>query len=262
MNKLKFSGRGIGFLSHYMAKQDIRYYLNGICLRPLSAEAGGGVLGAATNGHVMGLWHDPDGQVDREVILKITPELVRACSRRVPKKLAGEPMLTLLGGRLACMIEDAELYIQPNEYRPPDPKGKLLDHELWEVPGKFPHVGRVVPDLEKVTEGPANTINAIYLELIAKSLPNPGKWGNGIIMRQAFRDGSILVLCEQHPQAAIVLMPMRDECEAPRWLHRFVGHDRRAARATTAPLPVHEPSDAGPPDGDGRGWALVTKEAA
>lgn len=31
----------------------------------------------------------------------------------------------------------------------------------------------------------------------------------------------------------------------------------RAAAAKAAHLPVHEPSDAGPPDGDSRGWALV-----
>lgn len=259
---IQFSGKGLAFLSHYMAKQDIRYYLNGICLRPLPAEAGGGVLGAATNGHVMGVWHDPDGQVDREVILKITPELVRACSRRPPKKLAGqEPMLTILGGRLACMIEDVEVYIQPNEYRAPDPKGKPFEHEPWEVPGKFPHVGRVVPNLQEATAGTVNTINASYLELIAKSLPNPGKWSNGITMRQAFVGGGILVLCEQHPQAAIVVMPMRDRFEAPRWLHQFVGHDRRVTQATTAPLPVYEPADAGPPDGDGCGWQLVEAAA-
>lgn len=251
---IQFKGKGLAFISHYMAKYDIRYYINGVCLRPLPREAGGGVMGIATNGHVMGMWHDADGHVDREVILRITPELVRACSKR-PKGLTGDPTLSLVDGRLAITVDSSEVYIQPNEYRAPDPKGKPHTLEPWEIGGKFPDAGIVIPNIADAVHGPADCVNHEYLELISKSLPK-SKW-TGVQMFQAHKGGAILVLPTEHPEAAVVLMPMRDEITAPTWLKRFKAHSQRVSAAKTAPLPVHEPSDAGPKDDDVRGWGMA-----
>lgn len=252
---LKFSGKGLAFISHYMAKHDIRYYLNGVCLRPLPAEAGGGVLGIGTNGHVMGMWHDADGRVDRQVILRITPELVRACAKR-PKGLTGDPTLSLVDGRLAITVDGAEVYIQPNEYRAPDPKGKPHTLEAWEIGGKYPDAGQVIPSIADAVSGPVDAVNREYLALIAKSLPH-SKW-MGVQMLQAHKGGAILVLPLEHSEAAVVLMPMRgEEIAAPTWLNRFRAHSHRLTAAQTAPLPVHEPSDAGPKDEDLRSWSLA-----
>lgn len=261
---IKFSGQGLAFLSHYVAEHDIRYYLTGVYLRPMPAEAGGGVLGAASNGHVMGLWHDKDGQIDRPAILRITPELVRACGGKVGRK-TGDPMLTVLDSRLACVVGDAEVYIQPNELQEKGGKLKATEGmEPWEIVGKFPDVGRVLPNLAEANRGPDNLINANYLKLFAKSLPRSDKWGASAVLRQAGKDAPILGLSPRVPQAAVVIMPMRDsesELAPPTWLDRFKRHEQRAKDATSAPLPVHEPSDAGPPDSDFRAWDLVERGA-
>ncbi len=76
---LSFSGRGLSFLAHFMATKDIRYYLKGVYVRPMTADEGGGVLAAATNGHILGMWRDHDGECGRPAILRILPGMVTAC---------------------------------------------------------------------------------------------------------------------------------------------------------------------------------------
>jgi hypothetical protein len=82
-------------------------------------------------------------------------------------------------------------------------------------------------------------------------------------MRQETHTGPVLVLSEYMPHAVAVAMPMHNGgLKRPAWIDRIKSARARAATAKAAPLPVHEPSDAGPPDGDGRGWAFVEGGAA
>jgi hypothetical protein len=79
-----------------------------------------------------------------------------------------------------------------------------------------------------------------------------------LYMRQEAHTGMVVVLSEYMPHAAAVVMPMHGGgLKHPAWIDRIKSARARAAAAKAAPLPVHEPSDAGPPDGDSRGWALV-----
>ncbi|WP_288074812.1 hypothetical protein [Pseudomonas sp.] len=231
---IKFSGKGLAFLNHYKAKKDIRYYLEGVYIRPLPDEAGGGVLGIATNGHVLAMWHDEAGHADCAAILKIRRELAAACGRRY--RLDGDPMLVLRDNRLACVVGENEVYVQPHEGRT-----NATGVEPWEIAGRFPDVGRVIPDLW-AENGPANPINPEYLGLVAKSMQMRGS----ITMRQAREDGAVLVLCEELPQAGVVLMPNHGNVRVPDWLRRFTSHDKRTKESAAAPLPVYEPSDADP----------------
>ena len=162
---IKFSGRGIAFLSHYMATNDIRYYLNGIMLRPLKADQGGGVIGVATNGNIIGLWHDAGGEIDRETILHITKPLVAALGKTTRGQYRN---LVLRDNQLACTCFEGleEHYIQPNDQ-------KITIINPWEIEGKFPDLSRVLDSVRKVKEsgGPVDAINpALFMRY---SHPSP-----------------------------------------------------------------------------------------
>lgn len=247
---LKFSGQGLAFLFHYMATQDIRYYLNGVYVAPLSAEAGGGVIGAATNGHVLGMWHDKEGTATRAAILRISKPLARACAS---KDGPGEqkPTLVLADNRLACMRGGEELYIQPNEYRDPErkPRGGWAN-EPWEVPGNFPNIARVVPDHTKAEIGMTGSVNATLLALVTASLPKSrSRYGTGVTIRQINKDSGNLVLFDGLPEAMAVIMPMRTDFEVPAWLPRWRDTEIRSQDAAKLPTPGSQPSDAAPPEG-------------
>lgn len=229
---LKFSGRGLAFLAHYKAKVDIRYYLCGVYLRPMPAAAGGGVLGAATNGHVMGMWHDKSGTIDRPAILRISDPLAKACAAT---KRGTETSLVLRDERLTCMLGDDETYIQPN---PLPVAGKnvgksatvTVPRQPWEVDGTYPRLGRVLPDPAAATLGASACMNVDYLGLLAKSVPrrrHGGKdYGLGVFMRQEHASGVILVACPSVPEMTAIIMPIHDTAAMPPWLAPFVASEK------------------------------------
>lgn len=243
---LKFSGRALAYLSHFKADNDIRYYLNGVYVAPMPPEAGGGVIGAATNGHVMGMWHDKEGHVTRPAILRISKQLARACASKETR--GQQTTLVLTDNRLACMCGPEELYIQPNEYRDPASKPKKgWDREPWEVAGDFPDLGRVVPSPSEATIGMTGAVSAGYLGLIANAIPKGlSKLGTGVTIRQVHQDGQNLVLFDRLPEALAIIMPMRSDVGTPEWLPRWKKADKKAKEAKAAPHPAM-PSDAAPP---------------
>lgn len=244
---LNFSGRGLAFLHHYEPTLDIRYYLAGVYVRPLSADEGGGVLGVATNGHIMGAWRDPEGVADRAAILRISPGLAAAC-RRAAKKA---PRLVIRDGRLTIMTGDDEVYVQPNAAVVPVKDRIALQYpEPWEIAAKFPDVFRVVDRAINAESGPTGHINAELLSLLCKSLPKPGgkRYANGLRFRQDGASDVVVVTCPDVPEMMAAVMPIRCENNGlPAWLPRAVAAAGRQRAASDAPLPVFEPSDAVPP---------------
>ncbi|HBO9211544.1 TPA: hypothetical protein L5D58_006534, partial [Pseudomonas aeruginosa] len=66
-------------VSLFMAHNDVRYYLNGISIEPASQ---GGVLLIATNGHHIGVMHDPDGWASNKIIISPSKALVAGLKKR------------------------------------------------------------------------------------------------------------------------------------------------------------------------------------
>lgn len=67
--KVTINARAIRAVSNHAATGDVRFYLNGVILRP---ARGGGVLAIASDGHSFAVCHDPAGSwngEDREVIV-------------------------------------------------------------------------------------------------------------------------------------------------------------------------------------------------
>lgn len=241
--KLKFSGHGLAFLANFCAKKGLRHYLKGVCFTPLPKEAGGGVLGAATNGHVLGLWHDAAGAADRKVIAVVTRPLITACKKP-------DTTVQNIGGRLTCIQHkkkdglNFELHVQPNPKAIEQLFGSL---ERWEIDGAFPALDRVIPSQRHFIGGVSGSISAKYMGLVQKAVSDAGADpACAITMRQHDDDGAILLTFDDIYEATAVVMPCRltNPTDRP-WLQKWCAW--RDGQKQTAPLPVHEPSDATPP---------------
>lgn len=132
----------------FAAKNDTRYYLNGICITPHHEK---GVLLVATDGTLVGAIHDPDGWVAEEIIVS-TPSaaILKACKYRGTKakktklgkahslvKAQGKP-----GAALAWIGVDRILISSIPEIEPePEAFGQyvLAQESSRLIDGKFPN---------------------------------------------------------------------------------------------------------------------------
>lgn len=225
---LQFSARGLAFLGHYIsAPNEIRYYLRGIYVAAMPEKAGGGVLGAATDGHVLALWHDKEGTCQRPAILRVTPELLKAAAK------PNAEQITIVDNRLVCMATGGvESYVQPR--RPVDqtkPNQYERDGAPWEIVGNFPVVSRVIPVVDESSpRAPTDEFALEYLGRIAKSMPKRDRKSTGFhytptFMRQAEAGQGILMTFPTVKEAAVVLMPMRGNVDGPRlpdWIPAYM----------------------------------------
>lgn len=270
--KLNIPAQAIAFAAHFMADNDIRYYLKGIYVRPMTPDEGGGVLAAATNGYILGMWRcDADKTVcERAAILRITPGLVSACRKNTEQRrvtIANNRITVIESGKAVTDVTATEVYIQPATGW----VAGVCEYQPWELPGshiaKYPDIMRPVPDATE--NGAVGKMRADYIETIAKAFrESMGRirrrkgYVAGINMRQVDANTSTLVVSEDIPQAVAIIMPMRAGVQpVPTWLARAKAINTRDFRAKASPLPVHEPSDAGPREDDGRGWDVVRSQA-
>lgn len=123
----------------FMAQQDIRYYLNAINIRPL--EDGSAMI-VATNGHRYIVVRDPNGYVEREVIVAISKDGLKHMGN------AKHTLDVMSNGNSMISGPVAEpLFIQP---------GNSL------VEGKFPRIERVASTIG-YREGISGSVNPHYL---------------------------------------------------------------------------------------------------
>lgn len=106
---IKFDAKALAPLALLMAKQDIRYYLCGICVTP--SPDGNGCLLIATDARRIAVWHNQEGECSRETILTISPALV-AASRKGTKD-SKPSSVTMENGRLILKAAfGTEVFVQ------------------------------------------------------------------------------------------------------------------------------------------------------
>jgi DNA polymerase III sliding clamp (beta) subunit (PCNA family) len=135
----------------FAATQDIRYYLNGVNIRPLDD---GSVMVVASDGHRLIVVRDPNGYAEREMIVRIDKDALKHASN-------AKHTLDVMSNGMAMFSGDVAqpLFIQP---------GNSL------IEGTFPRVERIISTIG-YREGIHGAVNPTYLTealTIAKSFGN------------------------------------------------------------------------------------------
>jgi DNA polymerase III sliding clamp (beta) subunit (PCNA family) len=135
----------------FAAQHDIRFYLNGVNIRPLED---GGVMVVASDGHRIVVVRDPHGHAERELIVRVDKDGLKHASN------AKHTLDVMSNGSAMFSGAVAEaLFIQP---------GNSV------IEGAFPRVERVISTIG-YREGIAGAVNPAYLTAalgVAKSFGN------------------------------------------------------------------------------------------
>lgn len=221
MNKhanLRLTAKLLPIVAPFMAKQDIRYYLNGINVRP---HKDGGAIITATNGHALGAIHDRRAVCEHEVILRLDARLQQACAGR-----AADREVVMISGRLAVIESSGvEVYIQA---------------ENPEIEGSFPRYERVIPKVEQLRPGLLGTYGAAVLAPAEKAAlaaaKNHSLRYNGLqfFNVEGNADACCVFRLPVEPDFVGVLMPMRANAfksAAPTWVSDLHAADAAATAA-------------------------------
>lgn len=196
--RARFEAKHVARLAPFMARNDIRYYLCGLCIE--KAEQGGVYL-VTTDGHSMAVVYDATGIIEgaESVIISLTSGLIAAAKRA--KAIAGIPQQVLLTGqrvRIALDFEcngSGESYVQAGN--------SLVD-------GIFPSWRKVTPDFDKLKRGAfsgADGVNAVYLARCAKLVD--GKRFCGLSFWQTEPSKSVVIQIDAVPEMFVIIMPMK-----------------------------------------------------
>lgn len=135
----RISAVAVKLVYPFMAQQDIRFYLCGINIRPL--EDGSAMI-VATNGHRYIVVRDPNGYVDKEIIVSVSKDAIKHATN--PK----HTLDVMSNGAAQISGEVAQpLFIQP---------GNSL------IEGNFPRIERVASTVG-YKEGISGAVNPRYL---------------------------------------------------------------------------------------------------
>ena len=136
---VRISAAAIKLVFPFMAQDDIRYYLCGVNIRPLADNS---AMIVATNGHRYIVVRDPNGFVEREVIVSISKDAIKHAAN------ANHTLDVMSNGNSMISGTVAEpLFIQP---------GNSL------IEGKFPRIERVASTIG-YKEGISGAVNPQYL---------------------------------------------------------------------------------------------------
>ena len=220
--KLRLTAKLLPLILPFVAKADIRYYLNGVNVRP---HKDGGAIIVATNGHALGAIHDRHAVCEHEVILRFDVMLRRACAGG----LADDREVVMIGDRLGVIDKTgSEIYIQA---------GKA------EIEGTFPRYEKLIPKVDSLRPGLLGTYSAAVLAPVEKAALAAAKQSTGTTTftgMQFFNVNgdpnlSAVIRLPIEPEFVGVLMPMRDDAlksATPAWvsdLHAAAANEARSA---------------------------------
>lgn len=200
--RARFAAKHVARLVPFMARNDIRYYLCGICIEKADQ---GGVYLIATDGHSMAVVYDATGTIEGEqhVVISAQSELIAAAKRA--KTIAGlEQQVLLTGKRVRIALEfdstgSGESYVQA---------GDSL------VEGNYPSWRKVTPDFSKLKRGALTGdegINATYLARCAKL--SGGKGFSGLSFWQEAPRKAVIIQASAVPEMFVIIMPMMGDSD-------------------------------------------------
>lgn len=165
-DSLVLTAKFLPIVAHFVAQGDIRYYLNGINVRPL---AGGGVTICGTNGHILGVYRDLAGVCSQEVTLSFGSKVLAAFAEQIDD----ERVVVLRNGRLTVLDQcGGEVCIQAGN--------PVLDSQT-----AFPRFEKVVPAAEDLIPGLVSCVSGRLLKKLARAANSARK----ALASNSVRDG-------------------------------------------------------------------------
>jgi DNA polymerase III sliding clamp (beta) subunit (PCNA family) len=183
----------------FMAKEDIRFYLNGLNIRPLEDNS---VMIVATDGHRYLVVHDQKGYVEKELIVSIKKD----CLKSATSKSTFDVMSN--GSAFINDENGMPLFVQP---------GNSL------VEADFPRIESVVSAIG-YTEGISGAINPSYL----KDALAIGQHFNSIRFFTKDQDGALVFVVGGMGDLEVFggIMKLRESFEQlPQWFPKPVSFD-------------------------------------
>lgn len=201
--KLRLTAKLLPIIAPFIAKADIRYYLNAINVRP---HRDGGAIICATNGHALGAIYDRDADCEHEVILRFDARMQQACAAG----LTNDRRVVMIGERLAVIESgDADVYIQPGRA---------------EIEALYPRYERVIPKLDVLQPGLPDMFSAQLIALAQKAAAAAGKAlakkshgdvGLTFFSVKGIRDSTAVFRLSCAPEFVGVMMPIRGDSRLP-----------------------------------------------
>jgi hypothetical protein len=144
--RIRISAVTVRSALHFAAKQDVRYYLEGVQVRP---DDKGGALAIGCDGHAMVCMRDESGFADRQCILPLT----HADARHLK---TAHTVCVDASGRPFIVDKNHEItWISP----------KL------EITASYPDIAKVLQPLTSYEEGLVGTFNPAYIDRIKRAAP-------------------------------------------------------------------------------------------
>lgn len=191
--------RGVRAVSLFAARQDIRYYLQGVLVEATSDAT----RLVATNGHVMGLHHSTQSNTVSEPTSIIVPiGVITLIGRETKRNRALKPalMYSKVGGWVLRTWDGTVRFgFDPIE-------------------GKFPRYSNIVPE---TVSGQTALINPIYTGLMGKVATELGRDPQNVAVHFNGENSAVATV-QGRPEFVGVMMPMRkvafDSYARPLWL--------------------------------------------
>ena len=183
------------------SKNDARYYLKGFNATP---HPSGGVLLCATNGHILGLFHDPAGSCsDDSAIWGLASDTIRACNAKRSDSL---PRWITIGDSGQVVVDLADSLAQ---IAGADPVAALHTSHTVPIDGTYPDFKQIFPAFPKNPQGEVKSFNTAYIAPFTKvgesSTHSPIKlWGTK-------SSGPIIVTTDRKDFIGLI-MPTRSSC--------------------------------------------------
>lgn len=210
--------RLFGAVAVFRAKQDIRWYLNGVHLMP--HPGGSGVLIVGTNGHQLGVAFDANGRTPGPQTLTCSAKLAAAARdcRNSP-----DSRVVIQDGRirvLSALME--ELFVQPG---PTNIEAAT-----------YPNVLRVLqPALGELRPGCQGPFSPKYLGVLDKLAVDLGSRTSAPLFHWTTPDGMLVTRFASESELLAITMGLRDQSDTmapvPLMLHGAIERDRAASAA-------------------------------
>lgn len=226
---LKIDAEDLARVVPFASMNDIRYYLQGVCVEPHEE----GAILVATDGHTLAALHSPNSFTAETVILGLDRRFSAEIRKAGLKRNVNAFVQLKDAGSYPEIVKTASYEITYVSPRRP----ALVD-------GKFPEWRKIMPKDDELADGLAGCFNASYLEKAAEaaSLANgPTSRYNGIKVQHNKKDpktSPLVVRTSENKSLVILVMPQRDDfiSALPEWTRVKVAPEKPEPIVTAEPV--------------------------